>query len=268
MHGNHLCGQCGYGGWRIKRHDDIARVLLRFLRAAGFCATDKCFDVYPACPAGEGSTKYTKRIPDIVATDQYGTTTAHGVMVTHPVGSTAAAHRPLYAAAKGEKGKQTGYDEFKDKCRAMGSTDPRLSVPLIPLLFETYGGAGRNMQEFVRGVVRSFSTQILNLEDKSAESYFRSHWTYQISVALMRGTAAIIHHVPRGESVPAHSRRPTKQDQFAMSLRHERPFRGRPRGHHNLPDDPSSPSPSPNPPLHDPTNSDDALVIDPSARCV
>ena len=62
--------------------------------------------------------------------------------------------------------------------------------------------------EFVRGVVRSFSTQILNLEDKSAESYFRSHWTYQISVALMRGTAAIMHHVPRGASVPAHSRQP------------------------------------------------------------
>ena len=109
VHGNHLCGQCGYGGCRIKRHGDIARVLLRFLRAAGFRATDKCFDVCPACPAGEGSTKYTKRIPDIVATDQYGTTTAYDVMVTHPVGSTAAAHRPLYAATKGEKCKQTGH---------------------------------------------------------------------------------------------------------------------------------------------------------------
>ena len=51
-----------------------------------------------------------ERIPDIVATDQYGTTTAYDVMITHPTGRTAAAHKPLHTAAKGERGKQAGYD--------------------------------------------------------------------------------------------------------------------------------------------------------------
>ena len=70
IHGNHLSGQCGWGGWRIKRHGDVARVLMQFLRAAGFRATDKCFYVYPACQKHAGGTKTNKRIPDIVATDQ------------------------------------------------------------------------------------------------------------------------------------------------------------------------------------------------------
>ena len=121
-------------------------VLLQLLRAAGFRATDKCFGVYPACQDGAGSTRTSKRIPDIVATDQYGTTTAYDVMITHPTGRTAAAHKPLHAATKGERGKQAGYDAHKAKCRALGSTDPGLDMPLIPLLFETYGAAGKNMQ--------------------------------------------------------------------------------------------------------------------------
>ena len=29
--GHHLSGQCGYGGWRIKRHDDVVRVIMRYL---------------------------------------------------------------------------------------------------------------------------------------------------------------------------------------------------------------------------------------------
>ena len=125
-------GQCGWGGWRIKRHGDVARVILQLLRAAGFRATDKCVDVYPASQVSEGSTQTIKRIPYIVATDQYGTVTAYHVMVTHPSGRTAATHTPLHAAAKGEAGKQSGYDAHKHKCRALGSTDPGLDVPLSP----------------------------------------------------------------------------------------------------------------------------------------
>ena len=41
----------------------------------------------------------------------------------------------------------------------------------------------------------------LTLEDESAVAYFRTYWSYRISVAVASGTAAIVHHVPRGESV-------------------------------------------------------------------
>ena len=172
IYGNHLSGQCGWGGWCIKRHGDVARVLMQFLRAAGFRATDKRFNVYPACQQHTGGIKTTKRIPDIIATDQNGTTAAFDVMITHPAGRTAATHKPLHAASQGEKGKQAGYDEHKAKCRAQGSTDPGLSIPLVPLVFETYGAAGNNVQELICGVVRTYSTQILNLDDPSAVSYF------------------------------------------------------------------------------------------------
>ena len=61
--------------------------------------------VYPACQDSEGSIKTSKRTPDVIATDQYGTVTAYDVMVTHPGGRTAAANKPLHASTKGEKGK-------------------------------------------------------------------------------------------------------------------------------------------------------------------
>ena len=47
--GHHLSGKCGWGGWRIKRHDDLCRVFMRYFRAAGLAATDQCNETYPAC---------------------------------------------------------------------------------------------------------------------------------------------------------------------------------------------------------------------------
>ena len=193
-------------------------------------------------------------------------------MITHPTGRTAAAHKPLHAATKGERGKQAGYDAHKARCRALGSTDPGLDVPLVPLLFETYGAAGKNMQDFLRGMVRSYSTQILSLEDESATAYFRTYWSYRLSVAVACGTAAIVHHVPRGESVPARFRRPTKEDQYRLSTQGKRPSRGRPRGLPNLPAAPSSSpshsSPSPSTPLNQPGSPCSPSPILCSSRCM
>ena len=63
-------------------------------------------------------TKTNKLIPYIVATDQYGAAAAYDVMVTRPVGGTAASNKPLHAATKGKNSKQAGYDEHKAKCAA------------------------------------------------------------------------------------------------------------------------------------------------------
>ena len=236
--GRHLSGQCGHGGWRIKRHDDVARVVMRYLRAAGLRATDRCVDVYPACPsvtAGEAKRglRTTRLIPDIVATDCYGTTTVFDVMISCVSGSSKAATQPLWAAKQAESVKRRKYDDFKTKCREAGVVDASLDLTVVPLTFENIGAAGPSAQEFFRGVRRHFSTQVLDLEDQSAEAYFQSFWTHNISVALMRGTADIIYNVPRGESVPARYRRPLKEEQHRMSAANapgtRRPARGRPR---------------------------------------
>ena len=238
MFGHHLSGQCGWGGWRIKRHDDIARVLMQYMRAAGMRATDKCLQVFPACPSAvEGETarglRTTRIIPDIISTDHYGATTIYDVMVTSVTGQTDAATKPLWAAKRGEHTKERKYDAFRTKCREAGLVDTSLSIPMIPLVFENFGAAGPQTLEFVRGVRRHYSTQVLDLEDLSAESYFHSFWAHNISVALMRGTAEIIYNVPRGEAVPARYRRPTKEAQHKMSSTRStgarRPRRGRPR---------------------------------------
>ena len=122
------------------------------------------------------------------------------------------AYTPLHAAVKGEAGKQAGYVAHKAKCRALGSTDPGLDVPLVPLLFETFGAAGMNMQDFLSGVVCSYFTQIPTpLEDESAVAKLLPH----VLVVPYLGRSRVRHsrHCaprPRGESVPVRFRRPIK----------------------------------------------------------
>ena len=161
----------------------------------------------------------------------HGTVTAYGVMITHPRGATDAANRPLYAADAGEKFLNSRYDSFKADCRAASLTDSSLSVPVRPLLFETFGAVGRNVLDLMRHARRHFSAQYLDIDYPSAESFFHTTWAYRISVANMRGTAEIIYRVPRGETVPARFKRPTKEDHDRLgTARGRRPFRGRPRG--------------------------------------
>ena len=101
----------------------------------------------------------------------------------------------------------------------------------------------------MRHARRHFSAQHLDIDDQSAESFFHTTWAYRISVANMRGTAAIIYNVPRGETVPARYKRPTKEDQHRLAtLSGRRPFRGRPRGSRNPPRSPC--------PLHTHSSSD------------
>ena len=128
---------------------------MRYLRAAGLRATDKCADVFPACPVsvapdGTPSTTTTKKIPDILTVDHYGTTTAHGAMITQASGATDAATRPLYAAEVAEAHKHYKCSEYKTKCRDAGIVDASLTIPVKPLVFETFGAASPAMLELMR----------------------------------------------------------------------------------------------------------------------
>lgn len=224
---------------------------MRYLRAAGLRATDKCADAFPACPVsisadGTPSTTTFKGIPDLITIDHYGTMAAYDIMVTHASEATDAATRPLHAAEAAKSHKRCKYSEYKDKCRAAGIVDASLNIPVKPLMFGTFGADGPAMLELTRQVRRRFSAQTLDLDDPPAEAFFHSTWAYQISVTVMRGTADIIYNVPWGEAVPARFKHPTKNDQVRLSASlatSRRPFRGRPRGSRG------STSPSPPPPL-------------------
>ena len=82
-------------------------------------------------------------------------------MVTSVTGQTEAATKPLWAAKRGEHTKERKYDAFRSKCREAGFVDASLSIPIIPLVFENFGAAGPQTLEFVRGVRRHYSTQVL-----------------------------------------------------------------------------------------------------------
>ena len=120
-----------------------------YLRAAGLRATDKCADVFPACPvsissSGVPSMRTKKKMPE-------------DVMITHPRGATDAANKPLHAVDAGEKFKHFRYDSFKADCRAAGIMDACLSMPMRPLLFETFGAAGREVLDLMRHARRHFT---------------------------------------------------------------------------------------------------------------
>ena len=111
-------------------------------------------------------------------------------------------------------------------------------------MYKSFGAAGREVLDLdlMRHARRHFSAQHLDIDDQSAESFFHTTWAYRISVANMRGTAAIIYNVPRGETVPARYKRPTKEDQHRLAtLSGRRPFRGRPRESRNHPRSPRPP---------------------------
>ena len=114
--------------WRIKRHGDVVRAVVRYLRAAGLRATDKCAQFYPACPSVTDSEaarglRTSRLIPDIIATDCYGTTTVFDVMITCASGVSDAATKPPWAAKQAEGLKKRKNEEFKTRCREAGIID-------------------------------------------------------------------------------------------------------------------------------------------------
>ena len=64
-------------------------------------------------------------------------------MVDTKITHTALSREPLHAATAGEKQKIASYEQFLEKCRAEDPTDTRLNQTIIPVVFETYGAAGK-----------------------------------------------------------------------------------------------------------------------------
>jgi hypothetical protein len=56
----------------------------------------------------------------------------------------------IFAATAGEKSKHYSYKKHNDKCTADGSTDPKLNIRMIPLVFEApTGTAGKEMLQLI-----------------------------------------------------------------------------------------------------------------------
>ena len=61
------------------------------------------------------------------------------------------------------------------KCRDAGIVDASLTIPVKPLVFETFGAAGPAMLELTRQARRHFSAQRLDLDNPSAEAFSTPH---------------------------------------------------------------------------------------------
>ena len=122
-------------------------------------------------------------------------------LVDTKITRTAFSREPLHAATAGEKQKLASYEEFLDKCRAEDPTDTRLNQTITPVVFETYGAAGKLTRSLMDLARHQYSNNILQCEDKSSEQIFYSTWSQRIATALQIGNAIMIHNIPRGISV-------------------------------------------------------------------
>ena len=69
---------------------------------------------------------------------------------------------------------------------------------MLPLLFETFGAAGKTMLDLTRRVRKQYRAYILDHDDPKAEQVFHSTWMNRISTSLQIGTANMIHNIAMG----------------------------------------------------------------------
>ena len=220
-HGTHLSAGCAWGGWRTKRHDDIATMMVEWINAAGGRAHERTVGTFP--PRGEprrdGSGRHDTTLhvvtPDLVSTNPQGGATAYDVVVvgvTHKDGFKGA------AAARAEQKKHEHYNNHKKKCRDEGNLDARLDVELIPLALEVTGAVGREVKELGKDLKHAYETRVLPISNASAAAAFNDAWVYRISTTLQRGTAAIVYGVTQGEKAPMSAARMAKDQQVVEAV--------------------------------------------------
>ena len=200
-YGRHLAA-CPWGGGRINRHDRVNTEVGMGLREAGNAATwlrtDRLQKALPTHAATRGTSRVrVQRFADIAVTDQNDKDSLIDTKITRTTHS----KEPLHAATAGEKQKQASYEEFLDKCREEDPTDARLNQTITPVVFETYGAAGKLTRSLMDLTRHQYSNNILQCEDKSSEQIFYSTWSQRIATALQIGNATMIHNIPRGISV-------------------------------------------------------------------
>ena len=173
-----------------------------------------------------------KRFADIAVTDQNDKRSLIDTKVTRATSNA----EPMHAASAGEKQKIASYEKFMRICREEDPTDERLYQTITPVVFETYGAAGKMTQTPMDLARHQFSSNILQCEDKSAEQIFYSTWAQRISTALQVGNAVMIYNIPRGISVKSRLTGDTVTPELATdSTKHRtRNKRPQPRGEHDL----------------------------------
>ena len=199
-YGRHLAA-CPWGGGRINRHGRVNTEFGMGLREAGNTATwlrtDRLQKALPTHAATRGKSRVrVQRFADIAVTDQNDKNSLVDTKITRTTHS----KEPLHAASAGEKQKQASYEEFLNKCREEDPTDARLNQTITPVVFETYGAAGRLTRSLMDLARHQYSNNILQCEDKSSEQIFYSTWSQRIATALQIGNAIMIHNIPRGIS--------------------------------------------------------------------
>ena len=156
------------------------------------------------------------RIPDIAFTNQRGIYS----------GDNGPAHnetRPLQCAHAGESEKKiNSYAKFKEKCRAEDPHNPKLHTKVTPVVFGTYGAAGRSAVAMMDMARHQFSTEQLECEDTSAVSIFYSDWAHRISTTLQVGNAKAIFTRSRGADARTAGDRERRSSQSSSVARRPR----------------------------------------------
>ena len=94
--------------------------------------------------------------------------------------------------------KRDKYNKHINECIKEGNKSRRLNYKMLPLLFDTFGAAGKTMLDLTRRVRKQYRAYILDHDDTKAEQVFHSTWMNRISTSLQIGTANMIHNIAMG----------------------------------------------------------------------
>jgi hypothetical protein len=220
--GTHLAARYAWGGWRTKRHDEIATMMVEWINAAGGRAHERTIGTFS--PRGEprkhgsGWHDTTMHVvtPDLVSKNPQGGTTAYDVVVvgvTHKDGFKGS------AAARAETKNTSTTTTTRESAETKeANTDSRLDVGLIPLALEATGAVGNEIKVLEKDLKHAYGTRVLSISNASAAAAFNDAWVYRISTTLQRGTADIVYGVTQGEKAPMSAARMAKDQQVVEAV--------------------------------------------------
>jgi hypothetical protein len=214
---------CNKGGWHTMRHDSLRDIWAGACRESGEIAIVEPH--LPTAPArdtkpGETPTAFYTPRADVRATTLGGRQHYYDVVVTHPTPRKGDLWAPLTAALRAHKAKVGHYARHRSRYEA-NPTPHRpwpLTNPVMPLAFETHGGAHADVHAAIRKMASAYESLHPPGHNPAAKAGFSARTWHALSTAIHLGVGAQIVNLATATPTPAYHRRTLLQSSPHLTL--------------------------------------------------
>ena len=163
------------------------------------------FGMYPVPRNGTRDTKWTNHRADFCVVGVRGDTQWYDVAVVNPTFGCNDHVRPLSAAKRKEAAKANHYAKIREDYESDSAVNPTpwpLVAPVVPLIFETFGGSSLQVAALVRHCACNFESSIASGYSPSARSRFISRYMRELSSVLFMQQGDALLNGPLGNFPP------------------------------------------------------------------